>query len=88
MRRTAAEQYEVIRLGEGSDLPVRQTLRELQVVGWGWYHLSTGLEDYARYIIAWMLRTSMQAADVMETLDLTRAKTGSTGSGWCIGRGS
>ena len=48
----------------------------LQVVGWGWYYLSTVLDDYARYIIAWMLRTSMQAADVMETLDLARAKTG------------
>ena len=48
----------------------------LQVVGWGWYSLSTVLDDYARYIIAWMLRTSMQAVDVMETLDLARAKTG------------
>ena len=48
----------------------------LQVVGWGWYYLSTVLDDYARYIIAWMLRTSMQAADVMDTLDLARAKTG------------
>ncbi len=48
----------------------------LQVVGWGWYYLSTVLDDYARYIIAWMLRTSMQAADVIETLDLARAKTG------------
>ena len=48
----------------------------LHVVGWGWYYLSTVLDDYARYIIAWMLRTSMQAADVIETLDLARAKTG------------
>ena len=46
------------------------------MVGWGWYYLSTVLDDYARYIIAWMLRTSMQAADVIETLDLARAKTG------------
>ena len=45
----------------------------LQVVGWGWYYLSTVLDDYARYIIAWMLRTSMQASDVTETLDLARA---------------
>ena len=37
---------------------------------------STVLDDYARYIIAWTLRTSMQAADVIETLDLARAKTG------------
>ena len=48
----------------------------LQVVGLSWYYLSTVLDDYARYIIAWMLRTSMQAADVMDTLDLARAKTG------------
>ena len=126
VRRTAAEKYELIRLVEGSDSPVRQTLRELrlnrstfyrwyrrflqrgraglepqlsatktfrhptrrpnelwqtdftylQVIGWGWYYLSTVLDDYARYIITWLLRTSMQAADVMETLDLARAKTG------------
>ena len=31
MRLTAAEKAEVMRLVEGSDLPVRQTLRELQV---------------------------------------------------------
>ena len=60
----------------------------LQVVGWSWYYLSTVLDDYARYIIAWMLRTSMQAADVMDTLDLARAKTGTIRSGSCIGRGS
>ena len=48
----------------------------LHVVGWGWYYLSTVLDDYSRYIIAWMLRTSMHAADVTETLDLARAKTG------------
>ena len=48
----------------------------LQVVGWGWYYLSTVLDDYSRYIVAWTLRTSMQASDVTETLDLARAKTG------------
>ena len=48
----------------------------LQVVSWGWYYLSTVLDDYSRYIIAWLLRTSMQASDVTETLDLARAKTG------------
>ena len=48
----------------------------VQVVGWGWYYLSTVLDDYSRYIVAWTLRTSMQASDVMETLDLARAKTG------------
>ena len=46
------------------------------MVGWGGYYLSTVLDDYARYIIAWMLRTSMQAADVKETLDLARGQDG------------
>ena len=109
VRLTAAEKGEVIRLVEGSDLSVRQTLRELawqvtdreghffsessvyrilkafdlitspafvvltagqvfqhptrrpnelwqtdftylHVVGWGWYYLSTVLDDYSRYI--------------------------------------
>ena len=48
----------------------------LHVVGWGWYSLSTVLDDYSRDILAWTLRTSMQATDVMETLDLARAATG------------
>jgi transposase InsO family protein len=48
----------------------------LHVVGWGWYYLSTVLDDYSRVILAWTLRTSMQASDVTVTLDLARAKTG------------
>ena len=48
----------------------------LQVVGWGWYYLSTVLDDYSRYILAWILTTTMQATDVMATLDLARATTG------------
>lgn len=34
------------------------------------------LDDYSRYILAWTLRTSMGATDVMETLDLARAAAG------------
>jgi hypothetical protein len=34
------------------------------------------LDDYSRYILAWTLRTSMGATDVMETLDLARAAGG------------
>jgi len=47
----------------------------LKVVGWGWYYLSTVLDDYSRYILAWLLFTSMSAYDVQETLDLALAKT-------------
>jgi putative transposase len=48
----------------------------LKVIGWGWYYLSTVLDDYSRYILAWTLTTTMQATDVMTTLDLARAKAG------------
>ena len=48
----------------------------LHVVGGGWYYLSTVLDDDSRYILAWTLRPTMQAIDVMETLDLARAATG------------
>ena len=33
----------------------------LKVVGWGWFYLSTILDDYSRYIIAWRLCTTMRA---------------------------
>jgi putative transposase len=41
----------------------------LKVTGWGWYYLSTVLDDFSRYIIAWKLCTTMAAADVTATLD-------------------
>lgn len=48
----------------------------LRVVGWGWYYLSTVLDDYSRYILAWKLGPTMKAGDVEETLDLAIAATG------------
>ena len=40
-----------------------------KVMGWGWFYLSTVLDDYSRYIIAWRLCTTMQASDVTQTLE-------------------
>jgi transposase InsO family protein/transposase-like protein len=40
-----------------------------KIIGWGWYYLSTVLDDYLRFIIAWRLCTSMSASDVSDTLD-------------------
>ena len=40
----------------------------LKVVGWGWYYLSTVMDDYSRYIIAWRLCTGMATSDVSATL--------------------
>ena len=47
-----------------------------RVVGWGWYYLSTVLDDYSRYIIAWKLFQTMAASDVQDTLDLALHATG------------
>ena len=48
---------------------LRQTdFTYLKVIGWGWYY--TILDDYARYIIAWKLCTTMRADDVTDTLEL------------------
>ena len=48
----------------------------LKVIGWGWFYLSTILDDYSRYIIAWKLCTNMKAQDVTDTLDLALQASG------------
>ncbi len=40
----------------------------LKVIGWGWFYLSTVLDDFSRYIIAWRLCKTMSASDVSATL--------------------
>jgi len=48
----------------------------LKVMGWGWYYLSTVLDDFSRYIITWRLCPSMSATEVSATLNdaLKKAK--------------
>ena len=48
----------------------------LKVLGWGWFYLSTVLDDYSRYIIAWRLATAMATDDVTQTLDDALARAG------------
>jgi len=48
----------------------------LKVIGWGWFYLSTILDDYSRYIISWKLCTNMKAEDVTDTLDLALQASG------------
>lgn len=48
----------------------------LKVIGWGWFYLSTILDDYSRYVIAWKLCTTMQASDVTDTLELALQASG------------
>ena len=47
-----------------------------KIIGWGWYYLSTVLDDYSRYIIAWKLCTTMKASDVTDTLELALTASG------------
>ena len=48
----------------------------LKVIGWGWFYLSTVLDDYSRYILAWKLCVSMKAQDVSDTLSLALEASG------------
>ena len=42
----------------------------------GWVYLSTVLDDFSRYIIAWKLCTTMRAEDVTDTLELALTASG------------
>src|SRR4029078_1421974 len=53
----------------------------VKFIGWGWFYLSTILDDFSRYIIAWKLCTTMRADDVTDTLQMAL-----TASGCCSAR--
>jgi len=48
----------------------------LKVTGWGWFYLSTILDDFSRFIVAWKLCITMRAGDVTDTLELALAASG------------
>ena len=48
----------------------------LKIIGWGWFYLSTVLDDFSRYIVAWKLCTTMAASDVTDTLHLALQASG------------
>ena len=48
----------------------------LKAIGWGGLYLSTILDDFSRYIIAWKLCTTMKAGDVTDTLELALKASG------------
>ena len=41
----------------------------LKVIQWGWYYLSSVMDDYSRYIISWDLFKSMRTDDVKVTVN-------------------
>ncbi|WP_155122306.1 IS3 family transposase [Martelella mediterranea] len=48
----------------------------LKVIGWGWFYLSTILDDFSRYIVGWKLCTNMKVGDVTDTLNIALAASG------------
>lgn len=48
----------------------------LKIVHWGWYYLSTVMDDYSRYILAWRLCSGMSAEEVKATIDDAIAVSG------------
>jgi len=47
-----------------------------KIIGWGWMYLSSVLDDYSRYIIAFKLCSTMRAEDVTDTLELALTASG------------
>jgi len=49
-----------------------------KIINWGWYYLSTVLDDYSRYIIHWELCSSMKKDDAQRSVQMAMDKTGLT----------
>ena len=47
-----------------------------EIIGWGWYYLSTVIDDFSRYIVHWELCETMKAEDVQRTIDRAVKKAG------------
>jgi putative transposase len=48
----------------------------LKIIGWGWMYLSTILDDFSRYVVAWKLCSSVTSRDVTATLELALQASG------------
>ena len=75
--------FEIIPVKEKFEKPTKRVnemwqtdFTQFKIVGWGWYYLSTVLDDYSRYILAWKLTTTMNTQDVQDTLEVALRKAG------------
>ncbi len=48
----------------------------LKIIGWGWMYLSTILDDFSCYVVAWKLCSGMTSRDVTETPELVLQASG------------
>jgi putative transposase len=47
-----------------------------KIINWGWYYLSTILDDYSRYIVHWEVCSTMKTTDVKNTINSALMKAG------------
>ena len=73
--------FEVITVKDKFDNPTKRVnemwqtdFTQFLVVDWGWYYLSTVLDDYSRYILSYTLSQTMKAQDAEGTLKLALSK--------------
>ena len=73
--------FEVITVKDKFENPTKRVnemwqtdFTQFLVVDWGWYYLSTVLDDYSRYILSYTLSTTMKAQDAEKTLKIALAK--------------
>jgi len=73
--------FEVITVKDKFDNPTKRVnemwqtdFTQFLVVDWGWYYLSTVLDDYSRYILSYTLSTTMKSQDAERTLKLALSK--------------
>ena len=69
--------FEVISAKDKFDNPTKRVnemwqtdFTQFLVIDWGWYYLSTVLDDYSRYILAYKLSPTMNAQDAEDTLKI------------------
>lgn len=71
-----ASVYRILK-GEGLvTSPAFIVMKAAEAFAWGWFYLSTVLDDFSRYIVAWKLCTTMSADDVTATLELALQASG------------
>jgi transposase InsO family protein len=70
--------FEIVSAKEKFEKPTKRAhelwqtdFTQFKVQNWGWYYLSTILDDYSRYIIAWKLSPTMGESDVEKALKKT-----------------
>lgn len=75
--------FEVVTTKDKFDNPTKRVnemwqtdFTQFLVIDWGWYYLSTVLDDHSRYILSYKLSPTMNAQDVEDTLKIALEKAG------------